>query len=258
MVEKIVAANLAVDKLNDLQAKTAQSSAETSTSSSPPKTGGSPVADVEGPLVKAIKEGKIINRWLDETAAQLTFHGIAKLHEEIKEGQLCVFFRNNHFSTIVMHEAALWMLVTDQGYTRQQGIVWEKLDSTDGDSVFATSSFDEWRGEGTDFAALPDLESLKIQQDPALYGYTQSANDLDEQLARQLQEKEDRKAAKAAMSQSQNPNSQPRQPNTAARPLNQSASAGRAGAKRPHGNGPPARPGAVHQGKEESDDCVIL
>lgn len=263
LVEKIVAANTAVDKLNEMQAM-AESSSSAPSASSENVFSSSPAsqtraAEAEAVYLKAIKEGKIINKWLDDTASQLTFHGITKLHEQIKESQICVFFRNNHFSTILMHEAALWMLVTDQGYTRQQGIVWEKLDSTHGDSVFATSSFDEWRGESS-YAALPDLDALKIQQDSSLYGYgSEDSTNLDEQLARQLQEKEDRIAAKAAMTQSQNANTQQRPSNPRGRPLNQSAPAGRQGEKRGNGAAPRPRHGELpRQQEKEDDECTIL
>ena len=31
---------------------------------------------------------------------QLTYHGLAELSTTLKEGELAVFFRNNHFSTV--------------------------------------------------------------------------------------------------------------------------------------------------------------
>jgi hypothetical protein len=45
----------------------------------------------------------------------------------LREGEFCVFFRNNHFSVLHKHNGSLFLLVTDVGY---QGtpVVWEKLD----------------------------------------------------------------------------------------------------------------------------------
>ena len=40
-------------------------------------------------------------QFLESTASQLTYHGICELSSAIKEGDLCVFFRNNHFNTLM-------------------------------------------------------------------------------------------------------------------------------------------------------------
>jgi hypothetical protein len=45
----------------------------------------------------------------------------------MQERELCVFFRNNHFNTMFRFEGQLYILVTDQGYLHQPGLVWEKL-----------------------------------------------------------------------------------------------------------------------------------
>ncbi len=48
-----------------------------------------------------IEEGLCLEKWvLEESATQLTFYGIIQLTKELKEEQLCVFYRNNHFSTM--------------------------------------------------------------------------------------------------------------------------------------------------------------
>ena len=80
-------------------------------------------------------------QFLDESASQLTYHGICELNAVIKEGELAVFFRNNHFSTIVKMGGVLYLLVTDQGYLHQGDVVWESLDSVQGDTVFVDQQF---------------------------------------------------------------------------------------------------------------------
>ena len=35
---------------------------------------------------------------------------------QVKDAELCVFFRNNHFNTLYKHKEELFMLVTDQGF----------------------------------------------------------------------------------------------------------------------------------------------
>jgi hypothetical protein len=39
-------------------------------------------------------------QFLEESASQLTYHGLCELNTTMKDGEMAVFFRNNHFSTI--------------------------------------------------------------------------------------------------------------------------------------------------------------
>lgn len=48
--------------------------------------------------------GLIAEQFLETTAAQLTYHGLCELTAAAKEGELGVFFRNNHFSTMTKHK----------------------------------------------------------------------------------------------------------------------------------------------------------
>jgi hypothetical protein len=43
----------------------------------------------------------VAQQFLEQTASQLTYHGLYELNHAIKEGELCVFFRNNHFNTLL-------------------------------------------------------------------------------------------------------------------------------------------------------------
>src|SRR3546814_668684 len=96
--------------------------------------------------------GRLATKFFAETASQLTFHGLSKLHARMRERELAVFFRNNHFCTIfkvsfVCHDSSttasiltptllsqpqfdgnLYLLVTDCGYQDVSQVVWEKLD----------------------------------------------------------------------------------------------------------------------------------
>lgn len=44
--------------------------------------------------------------FLETTATQLSYHGLCELNAAAKEGEMCVFFRNNHFSTMIKHKVA--------------------------------------------------------------------------------------------------------------------------------------------------------
>ena len=67
-------------------------------------------------------------RWsLKVSYPQLTYHGLAELSTTLKEGELAVFFRNNHFSTVHRSGGQLFLLVTDQGFLEKSNLVGVKL-----------------------------------------------------------------------------------------------------------------------------------
>ncbi|XP_055965008.1 ubiquitin carboxyl-terminal hydrolase MINDY-1 isoform X2 [Sorex fumeus] len=88
-----------------------------------------------------VMEGLIAEQFLEATAAQLTYHGLCELTAAAKEGELSVFFRNNHFSTMTKHKSHLYLLVTDQGFLQEEQVVWESLHNVDGDSCFCDAEF---------------------------------------------------------------------------------------------------------------------
>lgn len=45
-------------------------------------------------------------QFLESTASQLTYHGIYELSAAVAEGELCVFFRNNHFNTLMKRKVS--------------------------------------------------------------------------------------------------------------------------------------------------------
>lgn len=48
--------------------------------------------------------GLIAEQFLESTASQLTYHGLCELTATVTEGELSVFFRNNHFSTMIKYQ----------------------------------------------------------------------------------------------------------------------------------------------------------
>ena len=50
--------------------------------------------------------GLIAESFLEHTASQLTYHGLCELNSHLKDEELCVFFRNNHFSTLYKHKVS--------------------------------------------------------------------------------------------------------------------------------------------------------
>ncbi|KAJ6712369.1 NF-E2 INDUCIBLE PROTEIN [Salix purpurea] len=93
------------------------------------------------------QQGELIGNFLKNSASQLTFYGLFCLQDGLKERELCVFFRNNHFSTMFKYDGELYLLATDQGYINQPDLVWEKLNEVNGDTLFMTGNFKEFRVE---------------------------------------------------------------------------------------------------------------
>jgi hypothetical protein len=63
----------------------------------------------------------------------------------MRDNQLSVFFRNNHFSTIWKNQNQLLVLVSDQGYLDHTSIVFETLTDIDNDSLFTDGYGRIWR-----------------------------------------------------------------------------------------------------------------
>ena len=85
--------------------------------------------------------GLAAEEWLDRSASQLTYHGLEQLHRHTSDGGLYVFFRNNHFSTLVKHNGELYLLATDLGYLYESDVIWERLNQVDGDSLLCDREF---------------------------------------------------------------------------------------------------------------------
>ncbi|XP_042297075.1 ubiquitin carboxyl-terminal hydrolase MINDY-1 [Sceloporus undulatus] len=88
-----------------------------------------------------VTEGLIAEQFLESTASQLTYHGLCELTSTVKEGELSVFFRNNHFSTMIKNQSHLYLLVTDQGFLHEEQVAWESLHNVDGDGCFCDAQF---------------------------------------------------------------------------------------------------------------------
>ncbi|XP_055821418.1 uncharacterized protein LOC129889958 isoform X2 [Solanum dulcamara] len=106
--------------------------------------------DVHETIVKdeiTQKEGELVRNFLKNSASQLTIFGLFSLQEGLKERELCVFFRNNHFNTMFKFEGELYILATDQGFINQPDLVWEKFNEVNGDTIYVTGNFKEFKVE---------------------------------------------------------------------------------------------------------------
>jgi hypothetical protein len=57
-------------------------------------------ADAADTAAALLEDGPILEEFFATSASQLTYYGLVKLHEDLRERQLAVFFRNNHFATL--------------------------------------------------------------------------------------------------------------------------------------------------------------
>ncbi|KAM9114204.1 ubiquitin carboxyl-terminal hydrolase MINDY-1 isoform 1-T1 [Pangshura tecta] len=181
-----------------------------------------------------VTEGLIAEQFLESTATQLTYHGLCELTATVKEGELSVFFRNNHFSTMIKHQGHLYLLVTDQGFLQEEKVTWESLHNVDGDSCFCDAEFHLSHTLGKEAAGSSPQEQRQVDQDYmialSLQQQQQGPSGLsDLELARQLQQEEYQR---------------PQQPATP-------PAQGRAQ--------PPSRPaGERRQRHKQESDCVLL
>mmetsp|Transcript_10793 Transcript_10793/g.19685 ORF Transcript_10793/g.19685 Transcript_10793/m.19685 type:complete len:1587 (-) Transcript_10793:243-5003(-) len=102
-------------------------------------------SDQEKALEAAAKKAYasiIMRDFFDASCTQLTYPGLSALVKGLNEGELAVFFRNNHFNVIRRGGIDnLFLLVTDQGYLNEKDVVWESLNSIEGDATFFDGSF---------------------------------------------------------------------------------------------------------------------
>ncbi|XP_034383064.1 ubiquitin carboxyl-terminal hydrolase MINDY-2 isoform X2 [Cyclopterus lumpus] len=159
-------------------------------------------------------EGIVAEQFLSSTATQLTYHGLCELTSTVQEGELCVFFRNNHFSTMIKYKGQLYLLVTDQGFLTEEKVVWESLHNVDGDGNFCDSEFrlrppsnpeTVYRGQqdqiDQDYLMALSLQQEQQNQDLQWEQLPEGISDLE--LAKKLQEEEDRRASQYYQEQEQ-------------------------------------------------------
>ncbi|KAJ8273647.1 hypothetical protein GJAV_G00103990 [Gymnothorax javanicus] len=155
-----------------------------------------------------VSEALVAEQFLESTATQLSYHGLCELNGAATEGQLSVFFRNNHFSTMIKHKGHLYLLVTDQGFLAEESVVWESLHNVEGDGNFCDSEFRLSHPPQRSGAAplapppapgvtpTPQQQQQQIDQDYLVAMSLQQQQEVasgplsDLELARQLQEEE--------------------------------------------------------------------
>jgi hypothetical protein len=110
-----------------------------------------------------LEELALVDDFLQLTACQVTEVGLTSLGETMMDGEIAVYFCNNHFSTITNHGGVVYRLVTDVGYVDHADIVWEKL-TFRGDGGFHNAFFIERKSEpAAQPAPTTDKETILLQ-----------------------------------------------------------------------------------------------
>ncbi|XP_018028095.1 ubiquitin carboxyl-terminal hydrolase MINDY-1 [Hyalella azteca] len=131
-----------------------------------------------------IMKAVLCEEFLQCTSSQLTVHGLFALGSTMRDQEVAVLFRNNHFSTIYKHKEQLYQLLTDQGFLTEAA-VWQTLSDVDASfSEFVTDSFEPWQ--------------LQPHTSPAVSMTQEQQMTSDEEIARRLQDAEVRAAESAA------------------------------------------------------------
>ncbi|CAG2108771.1 unnamed protein product, partial [Medioppia subpectinata] len=177
-----------------------------------------------------VTDALIAEEFLENSASQLTNYGLQELVNHLKEQELCVLFRNNHFIVLYKHKNQLYQLVTDQGFIIENNVVWETLNNIEGDTQFVDGDFvlvppkpalttpvvSQQQIDQDYLVALSLQEEHKRQietskewdqfkHESGMEGLT------DEELAKRLQEEEDKRYAQMRQNEEQQPQPQPQQ-----------------------------------------------
>ncbi|CAN4127490.1 unnamed protein product [Withania somnifera] len=197
--------------------------------------------DVSETIVKdeiTQKEGELVRNFLKNSASQLTIFGLFSLQEGLKERELCVFFRNNHFNTMFKFEGELYILATDQGFINQPDLVWEKFNEVNGDTIYVTGNFKEFKVEDNantnttwdQQSAVASTADFLANMETSGQGHPTFNSDLQLAIALQQQEFEQQQQAQQRNQHSQQPAvsggsrliTGPQIPRTSARPMSSS------------------------------------
>lgn len=228
---------------------------------------------------ETVTEALLCEAFLDGAAAQLTYHGLCELNSVVKDNQLCVFFRNNHFSTMYRHQNELFLLVTDQGFLSERNVVWETLSNVEGDGYFVDANFQTYRKSPPVEPVIPPvpmnpeeqvdqdyLLAMSLQheqqmrdedwnQEDGQRNVPQQSEMSDHELAARMQAEEDKRVAVAIQRQEQR-QQQPARGSGGGTPQHHAAHGGtpqhHAGRPRERERGPP------REAKDKSKDCCIL
>ncbi|CAK9043041.1 unnamed protein product [Durusdinium trenchii] len=114
---------------------------------------------------ETLTKAALLEEWLEANRAQATQRGILELQKQVKTGDICVLFRNNHFCTVYKpgHNSPCphcCMLLTDECFSDESSPVWETL--VFGEGQFLDAQFCSMESEAEDAkSAWPRLDKRR-------------------------------------------------------------------------------------------------
>ncbi|KAF0990588.1 hypothetical protein HZS_3636, partial [Henneguya salminicola] len=137
------------------------------------------------------------SKFLNGYPTQLSHYGLKLLVQSIAETKIGVFFRNDHFSTVIRRGRHLLTLVSDFGYQNNSNVVWEIV-ALSGSGQFLTCDFKIYRTpnmtDSQSSCVSSESKSAAVEQDiPPLNVDTAYQNFLDTFSAENTDIKKDAK-----------------------------------------------------------------
>eukprot|EP01065_Artemidia_motanka_P050833 TRINITY_DN8786_c1_g1_i1.p1 TRINITY_DN8786_c1_g1~~TRINITY_DN8786_c1_g1_i1.p1 ORF type:complete len:435 (+),score=112.40 TRINITY_DN8786_c1_g1_i1:115-1305(+) len=205
---------------------------------------------------RTLRAAAVVDSFLSDTAGQLTYTGLISLAEQVREGELLVLFRNNHFSTLTKHESRLYCLLTDVGYADVPGAVWELLAAIDGDMHLVDHRFLAPENLGRQGQVMRGMEQQRREQQPQQpqpsAAERQAMDDASLAMALRLQEEEEAEAAERERMR--------RVRQERARRDQEARQAAARRAQRPppkRAGAPPVRPAQQPRRQESKSTCIV-
>ena len=101
-------------------------------------------------------EVAVVREFLLSSAGQLTSCGVQQLQEVVREAELCVLFRSDHFSVLTQRSGRLLQLSTDQGlFDSAPQVAWSHIRDTTGDDRMCDDRFQPVAAQGAAAASDP-------------------------------------------------------------------------------------------------------
>eukprot|EP00484_Ammonia_sp_Unknown_P022049 CAMPEP_0197037148 /NCGR_PEP_ID=MMETSP1384-20130603/14431_1 /TAXON_ID=29189 /ORGANISM="Ammonia sp." /LENGTH=1097 /DNA_ID=CAMNT_0042467411 /DNA_START=204 /DNA_END=3497 /DNA_ORIENTATION=+ len=132
-----------------------------------------PNKDATAEEKKQLEEDKeVVRKFFAESATQLTSYGLERLYALMDvEDELAIFFRNNHFSTIVKHNGILYEFVTDEGIVdADPQITWQTLLQISGDEQFVNNKFQSIHTNISQYTQIAQYNRMKYQTENGIAG----------------------------------------------------------------------------------------
>jgi len=142
---------------------------------------------------------QILKDWYSETMNQATSCGLVDLNETMKNGEISVLFKSNHFFTVTKQHDRLFTLVTDQGYLKSQTVMWEDLTLFGGGDFFNEDFMSTDQIVQSDAELARKLQQAEMQRELPQASQGRPMTTYDAQMREQARIRRDREKSKCGL-----------------------------------------------------------